>query len=88
MQRWPCNISYNAKLWWEKPSVNRLFKSFGKENIGEFKLYPFVNKVNLEFGWLMLFSPLLATAELYLNSSTHPQMVIGFSRVYRAPVMI
>ena len=37
---------------------------------------------------LMLFRPLLAIAALYLNSSTHPQMVVGFGRVYRAPVMI
>ena len=36
-----CRIPYSAKWWQGKTLANQLFQSFGKENVGEFKLLTF-----------------------------------------------
>ena len=32
------HVPYNAKFWWGKTLANRLFLSFGEENVGEFTI--------------------------------------------------
>ena len=31
-------ITYSAKVWWEKTWANKLFQSFGEEDVGEFTI--------------------------------------------------
>ena len=60
--KWDLHIPYSTKLWLDKTLANRLFQSFGKENVGEFTIANISYFSNPEFSWvkywqMMLISP-------------------------------